>query len=225
YEKVREILEELDKPVAQVLIKVLIAEVTHDNATDLGTELSVLNLRASGNGQQAGTNFNIPTQGANATGLVVQILESNFTAAIRALETEGKLDVLSRPYILASDNQLASITVGQEVPFITNSRITDQGGIINTIEYGDIGILLDVIPHINPDGLVILDVAPEISALTGSSVPLNEQVSSPIIAKRSAQSRVGVRNGQTIVIGGVMEDRKTKNLDKVDRKSTRLNSS
>lgn len=215
YEKVRAILVELDRPVAQVLIKVLIAEVTHDSSIDFGTEFSVLNLRASGLGQQGGTNFNIPTEGVSATGLVVQILEEDFTAAVRALETAGKLDVLSRPYILASDNQVASITVGQEVPFITNSRITDLGGIINTIEYGDIGILLDVIPHINPDGLVILDVAPEISTLTGTTVPISELVNAPVIAKRSALSRVGVRSGQTIVIGGLMEDRKTQTINRV----------
>lgn len=215
YEKVRSVLEELDRPVAQVLIKVLIAEVTHDDTVDLGAELSVLNLRAAGLGQEADTNFNIPTAGPSGTGLVVQILEQDFSAAIRALETEGKLDVLSRPYILASDNQVASITVGQEVPFVTNSRITDQGGIINTIEYGDIGILLDVIPHINPDGLVILDVAPEISTLTGTSVPISELVNAPVIAKRSAISRVGVKNGQTIVIGGLMEDRRTASINKV----------
>ncbi len=215
YERVQTVLEELDRPVAQVLIKVLIAEVTHDDTVDLGTELSVLNLRASGLGQDYGTNFNIPVEGATATGLVVQILEQDFSAAIRALETEGKLDVLSRPYILASDNQVASITVGQEVPFITNSRVTDEGGIINTIEYSDIGILLDVIPHINPDGMVILDVAPEISTLTGTTVPISELVSAPVIAKRSALSRVGVKNGQTIVIGGLMEDRKTETLNKV----------
>ena len=215
YERVQTVLEELDRPVAQVLIKVLIAEVTHDDTVDLGTELSVLNLRASGLGQDYGTNFNIPVEGATATGLVVQILEQDFSAAIRALETEGKLDVLSRPYILASDNQVASITVGQEVPFITNSRVTDEGGIINTIEYSDIGILLDVIPHINPDGLVILDVAPEISTLTGTTVPISELVSAPVIAKRSALSRVGVKNGQTIVIGGLMEDRKTQTINKV----------
>ena len=166
-------------------------------------------------GQQGGTNFNIPVTGANATGLVVQVLEQDFTAAIRALETEGKLDVLSRPYILASDNQVASITVGQEVPFITNSRTTELGGIINTIEYSDIGILLDVIPHVNPDGLVILDVAPEISTLTGVTVPISELVNAPVIAKRSALSRVGVQNGQTIVIGGLMEDRKTDTINKV----------
>ena len=215
FERVRTVLEELDRAVAQVLIKVLIAEITHTNAYDIGAELSVLNLRASGLGQNAGTNFNIPTEGAAATGLVVQILEQDFTAAVRLLETEGKLDVLSRPYILASDNQLASITVGQEVPFITNSRVTDEGGIVNTIDYRDIGILLDVIPHINPDGLVILDVAPEISTLTAERVPVSELVEAPVIAKRSAQSRVGVRNGQTIVIGGLMEDRKTSTVRKV----------
>ncbi|HEY7090207.1 MAG TPA: secretin N-terminal domain-containing protein, partial [Tepidisphaeraceae bacterium] len=221
YDQVKQILGELDRPVAQVLIKVLIAEVTHDNATDIGAELSVLNLRLNSSGsltegQQGGTGFNLAPPGSLLQqGLVLQILESNFTATIRALETQGKLDVLSRPYILASDNQLASITVGQEVPFITRSQLTDTGQTINTIEYSDIGILLDVIPHINPDGLVIMDVAPEISALTGTTVPISSNVSAPVIAKRSAQSRVGVQNGQTIVIGGLMEDRKTETINKV----------
>jgi general secretion pathway protein D len=219
FEQVWTILEELDRPVAQVLIKVLVAEVTHDNGSDFGAEFSILNLRFNDSGtltggQQGGTNFNLPEFGSIQRGLVVQILESNFTATLRALETAGKLDVLSRPYILASDNQLASITVGQEVPFITRSQLTDSGQTINTIEYSDIGILLDVIPHINPDGLVILDVAPEISALTGQTVPISETVDAPVIAKRSAQSRVGVQNGQTIVIGGLMEDRKTESIAK-----------
>src|SRR5690606_27350645 len=161
------------------------------------------------------SNFNIPTEGAAATGVVVQVLEEDFSAAVRALETDGKLDVLSRPYILASDNQVASITVGQEVPFITNSRVTDEGGIVNTITYDDIGILLDVIPHINKEGLVILDVAPEISALTGTTVPISETVDAPVFAKRSALSRVAVPSGNTIVIGGLMEDRKTQTITKV----------
>jgi type II secretory pathway component HofQ len=72
-----------------------------------------------------------------------------------------------------------------------------------------------VIPHINRDGLVIMDVAPEISALTGTQIPVSELVSAPVIAKRSAQSRVAIENGQTIVIGGLMEDRKTETVSKV----------
>lgn len=220
YERVKMVLDEMDKPVRQVLIKVLIAEVTHTNGADVGVELSALNLRPDGVnsagttplGQLGGSNFGIPV---NGTGLVVQLLESNFEATIRALETNGKLDVLSRPYILASDNQLASITVGQEVPLIDSSRITDNGQTINTLNYQDVGILLDVIASINPDGLVILDVAPEISTLTGESVPISDTASQPIIAKRSAQTRVGVRSGRTIVIGGLMEDRVTESVNKV----------
>jgi general secretion pathway protein D len=212
YVRVEQVLKELDRAVPQVLIKVLVAEVTHDNTTDIGSEFSVLNLRANGNGQTGGVNFGLSKL---TGGLVAQVLENNFTATIRALENVGKLDVLSRPYILASDNQLASITVGQEVPFINSSRITDTGQTINTLDYQDVGILLDVIPHINSEGLVILDIAPEISALTGETVPISDTAAQPIIAKRSAQTRVGVRNGQTIVIGGLMEDRKTETIDKV----------
>jgi len=72
-----------------------------------------------------------------------------------------------------------------------------------------------VVPHINPDGLVIMDVAPEISALTGISIPIFFNVTASVFAKRSAQSRVSIKDGQTIVIGGLMEDRKTATVSKV----------
>ena len=214
-EHVKEVIAELDRPVAQVLIKVLIAEVTHDNSEDLGVDFSILNRRgtaAGSPGQTFGTNFGTA---AATGGLVVNLLESNVNVTLRALAQAGKLDVLSRPYILASDNQLASITVGSEVPFVTNTRIDSLGGQTNTIQYQDIGIILNVTPHINPDGLVILDVAPEISSLTQSSVTISNGVTAPIYAKRSADSRVGIMNGQTIVIGGLMEDRKTSTVQKI----------
>ena len=205
YPKVKEIIEELDRKVPQVLIKVLIAEVTHDNSYDIGTEFSILNLDARGLGQEIGTDFGVAAQ---TGGIVARIVEQDFTSTIRLLKTIGKLDVLSRPYILASDNQLATITVGQEVPFITNSRTTEAGQTINTIQYEDVGIILNVIPHINTEGLVIMDVSPEISALTGTTVPISETVTAPVFAKRSASSRVVVKDGQTIVIGGLMQDMK-----------------
>ncbi len=210
--QVKEVIEELDRAVPQVLIKVLIAEVSHDNTDDLGVDFSILNTRDSGNGQTLGTDFGVA---AATGGLKVSVLEPHVTATLRVLSEQGKLDVLSRPYILASDNQLATITVGQEAPFITNTRITDTGGQLNTIQYRDIGIILNVTPHINPDGLVILDVAPEISSLTGTTVPIQAGVDAPVIAKRSADSRVGIPNGQTIVIGGMMEDKKTSTIRKV----------
>lgn len=209
---VRQIIDELDRPVPQVLIKVLVAEVTHDDSSDLGVDFSILNSRSGGFGQSYGTQFGAPT---NPSGLVVRLVEPDITATLHALAQAGKLEVLSRPYVLASDNQLARITVGQQVPFITNSRVTDLGQTINTVEYDDIGIILYVTPHINPDGLVILDVAPEISSLSANSIPISNDVSVPIINTRSAESRVGVKTGHTIVIGGLMEDQKRSSVDKV----------
>ncbi len=213
-EQVRQIIEELDHPVPQVLIKVLVAEVSHDNSEDLGADFSVLNRRANGRGISVGSNLG--NAAASSTGgLVVNLVESDINVTLHALASAGKLDVLSRPYILASDNQLASITVGQEVPFITDTRTTDLGQTLNTIQYQDVGIILNVTPHINEEGLVILDVTPEISQLTTSTVPISQGVSAPIISKRSADSRVGIRDGQTIVIGGLMEDKKIGTLTKV----------
>jgi len=213
YEKqVRAIIDDLDRPVPQVLIKVLVAEVTHDNSADMGVDFSVLNTRPNGNGQIAGTNFG---NAALKGGLVVSVIETNVTATLHALAEQNKLDVLSRPYLLASDNQLANILIGQSVPFITNTRITDSGQQINDIQYRDIGLSLNVTPHINPDGVVILDVTPEISQLTSQTIPISSTTAAPVIAKRSADSRIGVKDGQTIVIGGLMEDRKTSDVQKV----------
>jgi general secretion pathway protein D len=212
FERVRVVLEELDRPVPQVLIKVLLAEVTHDRTVDLGVEFSVLNLDADGFGQEVFTDFNLLNQ---TTGAVAKVVEPDVSVALRALKEVGTLDVLSRPYILTSDNQAATITVGQEVPFIRETRTTETGQTINTIEYEDIGIILEVTPHINPEGLVILDVRPEISTIQDTTVPISETLNAPTFGKRSAESKVGILNGQTIVIGGLVEDRKNKTVRKV----------
>jgi general secretion pathway protein D len=213
YEKqVRQIIEDLDRPVPQVLIKVLVAEVTHDNSADLGLDFSVLNQRAGGKGQTLTSGFG----NAGVTpGVLVSVVESNITATLHVLAEQDKLDVLSRPYILASDNQLANIFIGSRVPFITNSQITEAGQLINTVQYQDIGLNLNVTPHINPDGVVILDVNPEVQQLTAQNVTITNNTNSPVISKRSADSRIAVVDGQTIVIGGMMEDRKTSLVNKI----------
>ena len=211
-EQVRGIIDELDRPVPQVLIKVLVAEVTHTNSVDIGTDFSILNRRANGRGESVGTNFGTPPL---SSGLVVSVLEEHVSATLRALEQKGRLEVLSRPYVLCSDNQVARITVGEEVARVTSSQTTESGLTNSQFVYEEIGIILDVTPHINPDGLVILDVSPTISQLTDRTVQVSEQLSVPVIDKRTAESRVGVRSGDTIVIGGLMEDEKTRTVDKV----------
>ncbi|MFA9476726.1 type II secretion system secretin GspD [Phycisphaerales bacterium AB-hyl4] len=215
FEQLRGILDELDRPVPQVVIRVLIAEVTHERGLELGAEWSVINPRDSGQ-TTLFTSLNVAQEATQpGAGMVFRMLETDVQATIRALGRDSKIDVLSRPSILTSDNQEASIIVGNNVPFIRRSRTTDAGQVINDIEYEDIGIILTVTPHINPDGLVTLDVSPEISAITDSSIRISETVQAPIFSRRAANARVAVRDGQTIVIGGLMEDSKTQIVNKV----------
>jgi len=212
-QQVKDILTILDRPVPQVLIKVLIAEVTHTNGDDIGFEFGATDLRANGNGLQAGSDFGL----SQATGgLKIGLVEGQVSATLRALANQNKLDVISRPYILVQDNQEAYMLVGQSVPYITNSQITNDGNTINTVTYRDVGVVLDVIPHINPDGLVTMDIAPQVSQLDpGSGVPISSNVFAPTFTIRTAQSRVAIKNNETIVIGGLMQDQNSQIVQKI----------
>jgi len=200
YDKVRPIIDELDKPVGQVLIKCLFAEITYSNNLDMGTEFSMLNLRSDGGSTQTSTIFGEPLQG-----LFVNNLSGDLDVTLHALQEAGKLNILSRPYILASNNQVATITVGSQVPFATGET-TSNVGTQTTTEYRDIGIILEVTPSINPDGLVNMTVRPEISSQSGDSVQISEKLALPVFTTRSSETKVAVRDGQTIVIGGLIQD-------------------
>lgn len=200
YEKIRPIIEELDKPVGQVLIKCLFAEITYSDSTDLGTEFSMLNLRGDGGSTEITTLFGAPGQG-----LFVNNIATELDVTLHALQETGKLNILSRPYILTSNNQSATITVGSQVPFATGET-TSNVGTQTTTEYRDIGIILVVTPSINPEGLVNMTVRPEISSTTGETIQISEKLNLPVFATRSSETKVAVRDGQTIVIGGLIQD-------------------
>lgn len=153
-------------------------------------------------------------QAANG-GFLASVVTDDWSAMLRLLATNGKVEVLSRPSILARNNQEAVIVVGQEVPFITNSRITDDGQTINTIQYDNIGIILRVTPFITSDGMVEMIVAPEISNLTDRTVPISNNAAAPVIAKRSAETVVVTPNGATAVIGGLMETQRIETIRKI----------
>ncbi|MHC4354600.1 MAG: secretin N-terminal domain-containing protein, partial [Planctomycetota bacterium] len=220
YEKIKPILDDLDKPIGQVLIKVLFAEVTHTDSVDLGTEFSMLNI-SNGDSVQTSQVFGTPptlsyqNAGSFPTGLAVRTVEGDLDLTIHALQESGRLNVLSRPYILASNNQLATITVGEEVAIPTGT--TEVAGQSQTvIEYrDDIGIVLNVTPSINPEGLVNMIVNPQITTRSSDSVQITEDLAAETFNTRSAETKVAVRNGQTIVIGGLIEDQLVDTIRKV----------
>ncbi len=211
-EHIKEIIESLDRPIQQVLIKVVFAEVTYRDDLDVGVE-GMLDI----NGNRPGSNVFETAYGlaAETRGGFYKLLEDDVNVTLRAIQEAGKLEVLSRPSILTRNNQEAVITVGKEVPFITNSRVTSDGQTINTVEYEDIGIILQVTPFITKEGLVEMILAPEISTITDETVPISDTINSPVFAKRSADTVVVTPNGQTVVIGGMMEDNTTETRNKI----------
>ncbi|MCD6287494.1 MAG: type II secretion system protein GspD [Candidatus Hydrogenedentes bacterium] len=210
---IQQIINRLDQPIPQVLINVLFLEVTHSSDLDLGVE-GTFNYDGKNPADEdvLQTLFGVAAQ---VDGGFYKIIEDDFLVTMRALASVAKLEVLSRPSILARNNESATITIGKEVPFIRNSRITQDGQTINTVEYEDIGIILDVTPHITADRLVEMNVSPEISTLTGETVPISETLTAPVFAKRSAETRVVVPDGKTVVIGGLMEDNNTESVRKI----------
>ena len=135
------------------------------------------------------------------------LLGQDFSATIRAIAQTGKAQLLSRPSILARNNQPATIQIGQDVPLITNVRYDTFGNAVNSISYQPVGIILKVTPFITRDGLVQMIVQPSTSSIDPSqSIPISAGVTAPIIDMRSADTVVLTPDGQTVVIGGLMQN-------------------
>lgn len=148
-------------------------------------------------------------------GSFARVATDNWQATLYALAQHGNINVLSRPSIMARNNQEAVIVVGQEVPFVTNSQITNTGQTINTIQYQDVGIILRVTPFITSDRAVEMIVSPEISSISNTSIQISPTVSSPVIDKRSAETVVVTPDATTVVIGGMMQKQRTSNVQKI----------
>jgi general secretion pathway protein D len=226
---ISQVITNLDRPRPQVLIKVIFLEVTYRNGSDIGVEGSFQrNINSTTSGAVSNL-FGLASQGAapltpytSMTGAgLYQVFGSDFQATLRAIAEAGKLEVLSRPAILARNSQQASITVGQQVPLITNTRFDNFGNQINSVTYRDIGIILQVTPFITSDGLIEMILAPQISSLSDQTIPISgggtngSPIGAPIINIRSADTVVVTPDGQTVVIGGLMQNQKTQTETKI----------
>ncbi len=215
YRKIKPVIDKLDIYPKQVLIEVTIAEVKLDETNKLGIEWSYLMKGIGGTdangliGVDSGLGL-IDGSGKSLIGSGLSFLVSNstrFKAIVRALADDNKVNILSAPQILASDGETAKIEVGEDVPTVTSSyRTTDSGSTAQTtdttIQYRKTGIILNVTPHINDNGMVRMEVNQEVSQLSAKVI---EGIDSPIFAQRVAESILSVADGQTVVIGGLIQ--------------------
>jgi hypothetical protein len=154
-----------------------------------------------------------PTSGIG--GFVFSAASDSFNLLIRALKTQQRIDVLSRPQIQTLDNQAAEVTVGQWVPYTLGSTITGTGLAQQNIQYRNVGVDLVVIPKISPDGKVIMRVTPQISSLSQTPLSLGNGVTAPIFNQQLVDTTVIARDGETVAIGGLITMRDTKTENKI----------
>ncbi|HXG45452.1 MAG TPA: secretin N-terminal domain-containing protein [Gemmatimonadales bacterium] len=199
YEVIRQAVEELDIRPLQVLIEVLIVEARRDRNFTLGADL-FLPPQTLDDGT-----IDARTQGGGIGDLVIRIMnlgKADIDAVLRTSESRGNVTIVSRPVLLASNNTEARFLVGSQRPFVQVSRSlpTDTPSRDQVVQYRDVGTKLTVLPTINHDGYVSLLIRQEINAAT-SEVAFD----APVISTREAVTQVLVRDGQTIVLGGLRD--------------------
>jgi len=211
-ETVLNIVKELDSAPPQVQIQVLLAEVTLDSSDTWGMDVSVGPF--GGEAYKVGS---LAGQAGVATSLGVpnlSVSSADFSLLVRALQAQGKLEVLSNPQVMVNNNQIATINVGENVAIVDGVERYSQGNSSAVVKRENVGIILKVTPSISADGFVRMEVAPEISQLSQKTTQIDANVAAPVITQRKVETVVTVRDGQSVVIGGLIqttqEQRRTK---------------
>lgn len=221
FQNIKNILKELDAIPRQVLLDVLIAEVTLTDDQSFGIEYEILRGTRSIFGQAFGSRGAIrsgilpaPPTGGGTTqfgqGISGIIGSNDLKVFINALLSDSRVKVLSSPTILATDNRPARIQVGTEEPIPTGTIVAAVGQVSSstTIQYRNTGRIVTIIPQVNSLGLVHLQIKAEASQ-RGSNVVLGQD-SFPSFETRDAETTAVVQDGETLAIGGIIADRKSR---------------
>lgn len=205
----QETIEQLDVRPPQVLLEVLIAEVTLDKATQYGIDWSIFTASAGPDDITArfGPQQFSDSALAGVPDFLLRVISLNDVDArgvVRALASEADVRVLSTPHIVALNNEEARILVGNQVPFSQSTRTGLDVVVDRVVQFRDVGTQLTIIPTINQDGYVTFRILQEVSSLTSQT--LAAALNAPIISTREAETSAIVRNGSTVVIGGLIDE-------------------
>ncbi|QGZ40691.1 general secretion pathway protein D [Pseudoduganella flava] len=231
YRNLRAVIDQLDVRRAQVYIEALIVEVSADKASDFGVQW----VAASGDSNSTyrigglqsfssgGNNLVNVYNGTSApsNGLTIGIFKQladgkyGLGAVAHTLETNGNGNILSTPNMITLDNEVATIRVGQNVPILTGQYTTSSGTTTSpfqTIDRKDVGLILKVKPQISEGGTIKLAIYNESSSVAASSVNATQGIT---LNTRVIENNVIADDGQIIVLGGLIEDTGSDNVEKV----------
>ena len=197
-------VKELDVRPLQVLIEVLIAEVRRDRGLEFGVGTTVPPQRVG----EGNASITAATTGVALSDFVLRVMKLgsiDVDATLRAAASRGDASIVSRPVVITANNEPAQILVGSQRPFVqvaralpTDAPIRDQ-----VVQYKDVGTKLIVVPTISSDGYVMLEVTQEVNAATTET-----QFDAPIISTRAVQTKLLVKDGQTVALGGLTDRQK-----------------
>ena len=204
-------VKRLDNAPMQVQIETRILEVNLSGELDLGVQWYLGRLAgnsasttvANASGSQGALGGGGAGLGA-ADSLFYSFVSSNLQVALHALETNGRTQVLSAPSLVVMNNQQAQIQVGDNIPIsqtTVNTNVSDTT--LSSVEYVQTGVILDVLPRINPGGLVYMDIKQQVSDANTSTALDNN--GNPRISTRSVSTQVAVQSGQTVLLGGLIK--------------------
>lgn len=214
------LMQQLDRPTKQVYIQAEIVEVSSTDGQELGVEWLWKSANFNSLKGKVGTDFDLTTSASeddeisestntfpspSGLGLGIGILNSDVEAVLHALDEVNNVNLLSRPRVITMDNQESVIEVGDQIPF---KKLNEFG--VTSFEFKDATVQLVVKPHIIDEEYILLEVSPKADFQNGFTPD-----GTPIISTRKASTNVKVKNGQTIVIGGLIRDSLIKNQKKV----------
>ena len=215
---IEDALRKLDVPPLQVMIDASISEVTLNHTLQYGIQWAFQAGRLGGALSQGSpiTTTN-PTTGAvtttnpgpqqNFPGLSFLYQGNNWSATFNALAAVTDVTVLSAPKLMVLNNHTATIEVGDQVPISNGSAVstlTTGAPIVTSIEYQDTGIILKITPRVNSSGLVLLDIAQEVSEVEPQQTTAT--IDSPTISMRKISTSVAVQDGETVALGGLIKN-------------------
>ena len=211
WKEIESAIKRLDNPPLQVQIETRILEVKLTGELDLGVQWYLGRLAGnSGSTTVANTAGSQGALGGGGAGLgatdslFYSFVSSNLQVALHALETNGRTQVLSAPSLVVMNNQQAQIQVGDNIPIsqtTVNTSLSDTT--LSSVEYVQTGVILDVVPRINPGGLVYMDIQQQVSDADSSGT--TDTNGNPRISTRSVSTQVAAQSGQTVLLGGLIK--------------------
>jgi general secretion pathway protein D len=214
-------IKRLDNPPMQVQIETRILEVNLTGELDQGVQWYL--GRLAGNSTSTTVANTSGSQGALGGGgaslgstdsLFYSFVSNNLQVAIHALESNGRTQVLSAPSLVVMNNQKAQIQVGENIPINqTTVNTSVSNTTLSSVEYVQTGVILNVVPRINPGGLVYMDIQQQVSNADYSNVTSTS--TNPAISARSVATQVAVQSGQTVLLGGLIKQDNSESVSRV----------